>query len=195
MSRKETAEAPEDIQQPMVDMKSHILTVASGIILEKGLKNTSLKDIAKTAGISKGTLHYYYSAKEDLIYDIAERNMREITDELLSWIDRRDSAADLETVLCSLFQKILEAETRERLHLYLLNDAVTSDEALAQKFQKLYADWRAILRDALKKVLPEEGKAETLSYLILAALDGLMIQKMCGAEEIPVSGIIHQILK
>ena len=182
-------------ERPMIDMKTHILTVASGLILEKGIKDMSLKDIAKTAGISKGTLYYYYSAKEDIIYDIAERNMRQITDEILAWI-KEDSETEPEAILRSLFQKVLAADTRGRLHLYLLNNAFTSNEKLAENFRQLYVEWRSMLSDNLMKILPgEKEKADALSYLILAAIDGLMIQKMCGADEIPVSEIISLMLK
>ncbi len=34
-----------------------------------------------------------------------------------------------------------------------------------------------------------------LSYLILAALDGLMIQKMFGADDIPVKEIVDLIMR
>ena len=191
MSTDHSAQA----ERPMVDMKTHILTVASGLILEKGIKDMSLKDIAKTAGISKGTLYYYYSAKEDIIYDIAERNMRQITDEILAWI-KEDSETEPDAILRSLFQKVLAADTRGRLHLYLLNNALTSNEKLAENFRKLYVEWRAMLSDNLVKILPgEKEKADALSYLILATIDGLMIQKMCGASEIPVSEIIRLMLK
>lgn len=190
------AEKQNGTQRPMVDMKTHILTVAADIMLEKGIKNTSLKDIAKEAGISKGTLYYYYSAKEDIIYDIADRNMTHITDELLAGIDRRDENTDPKEILKALYDRILEAETRGRLHLYLLNEAVTSNEKLAEKFQKLYEDWRNMLREAIAKLFPRsDEETNALTYLILASLDGLMIQKMCAAEDIPVQGIVNLFFK
>ena len=187
---------PEEIQdRPLVDMKTHILTVASGIILEKGVKNTSLKDIAKTAGISKGTLYYYYSAKEDIIYDIAARNMRQVTDEIRSWLEHKDSATRPNAILAALFEKILKEEDRGRLHLYLLNDAATSNEKLAERFQTLYRDWLQMLKEVLDQLFPEDSaKADALSHLILAAMDGLMIQKICGVQQIPVQALIDLFL-
>ena len=186
------ARSQSGAQRPMVDMKTHILTVASDIMLEKGINNTSLKDIAKEAGISKGTLYYYYSAKEDIIYDIADANMKHITDELLAGMEHRDEHTDPKEILKALYDRILEADTRGRLHLYLLNEAVTSNEKLAEKFQKLYSDWRSMLRDAIAQLF-SKGDAETnaLTYLILSSLDGLMIQKMCAADEIPVQDIVN----
>jgi AcrR family transcriptional regulator len=36
----------------------HILEVAGRLLVEKGVRDTSLSDIAREAGISKGTLYY-----------------------------------------------------------------------------------------------------------------------------------------
>ena len=53
-------------------MKKKILDATYDLIIENGIMETTLKDIALKVGISKGTLYYYYSAKEDLIFDVAE---------------------------------------------------------------------------------------------------------------------------
>ena len=182
-------------EQPMVDMKTHILTVASKLILEKGIKNMSLKDIAKTAGISKGTLYYYYSAKEDIIYDIARRNMDQITQEILSWIQQKNGGLPLEEQLYALFQKMLSAEASGKLHLHLLNDAVAANDKLAEQFRTLYEDWRRMLTEALEKAYPETGsQTNAKACLILAIMDGLMIQKICGAQDLPLREIIGLLL-
>ena len=177
------------------DMRLHILTIASGLVMEKGVKETSLKDIAKAAGISKGTLYYYYSAKEDIIYDIADRNMSLIADELLAWIDNVNLSLPPEEILKEVFETVLEAETRGKLHLYLLNDAKTTNGSLAEKFQERYRAWRETLEHGFDKVLPQNKDSNAfLAYLVLAAMDGLIIQKMFGADEIPVEEIVKLIL-
>ena len=186
----------EDIGlKPLVDMRLHILNVASNLISELGIKETSLKKISQEAGISKGTLYYYYSAKEDIIYDIADRNLKQITDELISWVDDVDANVLAETILKTLFENILEAETRAKLHIYLLNDAITANSSLAEKFEKRYNDWRETLIFGIDKVLPKKnGDNVALSYLILALLDGLIIQRMFGTKDIPLDEIIEIIL-
>lgn len=182
--------------QPMVDMRTHILTVSSALILEKGVKNMSLKDIAKTAGISKGTLYYYYSAKEDIIFDIARRNMDQITKEILLWIDQKQGDGQPpQEMIDSLFQKMLNAEASGKLHLHLLNDAVATNEKLAEQFRTLYEDWRRMLNEALTRAYPEKGRQnEAMSWLILAIMDGLMIQKICGPQDPPLQDILGLIL-
>lgn len=181
--------------KPIVDMKLHIRTVASELMTEKGIKETSLKDIAKKAGISQGTLYYHYSAKEDIIYDIADYNLTQITDGLLAWIDADNTDISPEQILKEVFEKILGAETRGKLHLYLLSDAVTSNNALTEKFKERYNDWRKMLEYGLNKVLSKDENRDSLSCLILAALDGLIIQNIFCSESIPVEEIVKLILK
>ena len=182
-------------QKASVDMRLHILTVASGLISDLGIKDTSLKKISEEAGISKGTLYYYYSAKEDIIYDIADRNLTQITDEMIAWVNDVDANVLAETILKTLFENILEAETRAKLHIYLINDAITANSTLVNKFEKRYSEWRETLILGIDKVLPKKnGNNAALSYLIVALLDGLIIQKMFSKQEAPLDGIIEIII-
>ncbi|NLV22830.1 MAG: TetR family transcriptional regulator, partial [Syntrophomonadaceae bacterium] len=48
--------------------RQKIIDVATALVKERGVKGTSLADIASAAGISKGTLFYHFAAKDDLIY-------------------------------------------------------------------------------------------------------------------------------
>lgn len=177
-------------QLKVVDMKAHILNVAASLMLEQGITQTSLHDIAKAAGISKGTLYYYYSAKDDIIFDIANTNLTEITTDLISWINNVNETTELRPIVKELFERILAAETRAKLHLYLLNEALTSDNTdLKEKFTKRYEEWRSTLKKGLDALHSKQNNIAT-SYLIIAALDGLSIQKACGEENLPIDDIL-----
>ena len=182
----------KDTEGQLIDIRQSILDLASKLITQKGVKNTSLADISKEVGISKGTLYYYYSNKNDLIYEIADIHLKKITEELLSWIDNIEHDTAPEEILKVVFEKILTAETRGKLHLYLISDAVTSNEPLKQRFREKYKEWRITLENGLRKVLKTRvADYGILSYIILAALDGFTIQWMLGEEEIPIKGIAN----
>jgi len=182
----------EGTEVQLISTRQSILDEASKLIAQKGVKNTSLADISKEVGISKGTLYYYYSTKNDIIYDIADIHLKQITDELLSWIDNIAS----DEILKVVFEKISTAETRGKLHLYLISDAVTSNEPLKQRFKEKYKEWRLTLEDGLRKVLKNKTTDYgVLSYIILAALDGFTVQWMLGVEKIPIDGIANLLSK
>ena len=178
------------------DMRAHILDVASKLVDEKGVRETSLKEIADAAGISKGTLYYYYAAKEDIIYAMADRNMTIIAEGLVSWIEAANLKLRPAEIFKEAFERILEEEAIGRLHLYLLNDVKTTDGKLTARYKEWYGRWRKVLKYGLGKVLPQrERENAALSYLVLAALDGLIIQKMCGVEDIPIDDIVALLLQ
>lgn len=182
----------EDAAGQLINTRQSIIDAAGKLIADKGLKNTSLADIAKEVGISKGTLYYYYSTKNDIIYDIADIHLTRITKELLSWIDNIEHHISAEEILKVVFEKISSAETRGKLHLYLISDAVTSNEPLKQRFREKYKEWRISLENGLRKVLPNKtANYEVLSHVILAALDGFTIQWMIGVEKISIDGIAN----
>ena len=182
----------EDTEGQPTSARQSILDAASKLIAQKGVKNTSLADISKEVGISKGTLYYYYSNKNDIIYDIADIHLKQITEELLSWIDNIEQNIAPEEILKVVFERISTAETRGKLHLYLISDAVTSNEPLKQRFREKYKEWRITLEDGLRKVLTNRtADYSVLSYIILAALDGFTIQWRLGVERIPIDGIAN----
>ena len=173
-------------------MRQNILDAAGKLIALKGVKNTSLADIAKEVGISKGTLYYHYSSKDDIIYEIADIHLKKITEELLSWISNIEKNATPEEIVMVVFERILSAETRGKLHLYLVSDAVIGNDSLRERFRQKYKDWRITLEDGMRMVLKDrEVNYEILSHIILAALDGFIIQRMLGVEKIPLGEIAN----
>ncbi|WP_040210907.1 TetR/AcrR family transcriptional regulator [Clostridium polynesiense] len=180
----------EDKEKQLNDTRKSILEAASKLMTQKGVKDTSLADISKEVGISKGTLYYYYSSKDDIIYDITDIHLKQMTEELLTWIKNINDDADPKEILLVVFEKILSAETRGKLHLYLISDAVIGNNYLKERFIERYKEWRTTLEDGTKMVLKDRKvNYEVLSHIILAALDGFTIQRMLGIENLPIKDI------
>jgi len=52
-----------------------ILDAARAILGRQGFAATTINQIARFAGVSRGLLHYYFESKEDLLNQAVERNM------------------------------------------------------------------------------------------------------------------------
>jgi len=100
--------------------RQKIIEAGSRLVVQKGIEKTSLADIADEAGISKGSLYYYYASKNELIFDIAETHINQISKNLFKIIEESHGNASWEDLLKILFERILAADTRGRLHLYLV---------------------------------------------------------------------------
>ena len=49
------------------EKRTRILEALHACLLEKPFDRTSIKDIARAAGVNHGLLHYYFRSKEDIL--------------------------------------------------------------------------------------------------------------------------------
>jgi AcrR family transcriptional regulator len=182
------------LKETKQQVKRHqIIEAAARLMVQKGIEQTSLSDIALEAGISKGSLYYYYASKDDLIFDITDTHINQISENLFAIIEARKGNARLKDVLKILFERIMAAETRGRLHLYLIQQALNGNEQLMERFRKKYREWNEMIRDGLEKIEPGNGDYAKLSLLIVAALDGFLIQTLLGINAIGADEFVNHL--
>ncbi|MFZ6845913.1 TetR/AcrR family transcriptional regulator [Undibacterium sp. RuTC16W] len=58
-----------------------LLSAALDLFVERGFAATRLDDVARAAGVSKGTLYLYYSSKEELFKAVVRENVLPLIDE------------------------------------------------------------------------------------------------------------------
>lgn len=176
------------------NIREDILSAASDLMMRKGVKETSLKDIASEVGISKGTLYYHFSSKDDMIFEIADKHLTQVTDDLEKWVRNIDNNSSFEQILSIVIERVSNLETRGQLHVYLLGEAIMNNETLRQRFRQKYNEWFQMVETTLQGHL--KGKnldVKTLSFLLVAILDGYSMQKLVGIEGIPVADTARMI--
>ena len=174
----------EKKEKKQATKKLQIIEAGTRLVVQKGIDKTSLSDIADEAGISKGSLYYYYASKNELIFDITEAHINQISDNLFTIIEESQGRASWEELLKLLFERILEADTRGRLHLYLVQQALNDNDDLKERFRKKYQEWKSMITEGFAKLEPKITNHRVLSSLIIAALDGFLIQSLLGVETI-----------
>jgi len=77
------------------EKRSNIACSCKEILLEYGIKNLTISQIAKTAGVGKGTIYEYFKNKEDIVFlfisifiVLHEKKLQEITDQNISTKDK-----------------------------------------------------------------------------------------------------------
>src|SRR2546428_10128897 len=75
--------------------KDCILLEAARAFSRFGFKKTSVDEIAKAAGVAKGTIYLAVDSKEDLFYQALHREVREWVAEVSKLIDPRKPADEL----------------------------------------------------------------------------------------------------
>lgn len=86
------------------EKKECILSAATRLFARFGFKKTSVDQIARDAGVAKGTVYLAAETKEDLFYQAVHRELRAFIAEIAKLIDPRKPADELlvETTLAGL---------------------------------------------------------------------------------------------
>jgi AcrR family transcriptional regulator len=109
------------------EKKALIMEVALYLFANEGFRGTTINNIAKHAGISKGLLYIYFKSKEDLLSEIIEKSVSEIynyfdlnrdgylTEEEFEFFIRKLSRLinEKQTFWRLFFQVLMQSEVRE----------------------------------------------------------------------------------
>jgi AcrR family transcriptional regulator len=153
--------------------KESILSCAARAFARFGFKKASVEEIAREAGVAKGTVYLACDTKEDLFYQALHREVRAWTAELARLIDPR-VAAD------QLFAQVAAASIEYMDRRPLVRDL------LIGSFNLMLPEWSERLDE-----LRELGRANCTEILRLGVKQGLFREDL-DLEE--VSKIIQDVM-
>lgn len=160
--------------------RRQVLEAAIEAIAERGYAQTSVSDVARAAGMSKGAVHYHFESKDDLIAQVAKHCAREMQ-------ARVDEAWDTATAPTDKIRRAL-SEMRNvargqgpvvRVFASLLSQGV-HDEKLKRMLQEMFESTRRGVAEKIVAALPALGlkpkiPAHVIPRLLLSTLDGLAL--------------------
>lgn len=90
-----------------------ILESAAALMEERSFFDISLADIARAARISKGTLYYYYNSRDAILFDLTDRYLQKLSDDLLAWVDNEEKDTSLPRLLRYTFSRGVIRQKRQ----------------------------------------------------------------------------------
>lgn len=173
--------------------KQKIIEAAFQVILQKGIKDASVRDIAKEAGVSVGTFSYHYPSKEELFFDVFEMMVAR-QDEVLERGFSSNTLEEKKTALAELFKMTATNECYMKLNYYLLGEAFAQNKLMLEKMKQKYAQWRIQFAAYLDEEIKAQDKDLNAS-LFLAMLDGIMLQLLLDSESIAIEEMTDKVIR
>jgi AcrR family transcriptional regulator len=136
-------------------LPERLLTVATRLFAEKGFEGTSVQEIVAAAGVTKGAMYHYFTAKDDLLYEIYHRLLMMQTGRLERIADGQGSAED------RLRAAAVDVIETSFLHLDELTVFFRSMHLLPENKRKAVRAERRGYHERFR-VLVEEGQREGL---------------------------------
>ena len=155
------------------DKKRRDIAVAcTELLLEKGIKDLTITEIAKTAGIGKGTVYDYFSNKEEIVFEIIRNFIEEHHRYLLSQSDKRSSTKQKIFYLFDFF--LSEYKSYEK-HLVVYREYLSV--TLSSKFSPMLEfnkECSGFIRNILEDIIEEGIKKAEIKDVSRNLIDGIM---------------------
>lgn len=180
----------------MENKREQILETANLIINKQGLKELTLAKIASEMGISKGTLYYYYKSKTDLLFDLADKYMNLMTDKFLEVVNNARNNDDDVKIIDDIYKTIVEHGNRNKIHIYLIYEALSGNDEIQVKYQVVYKKWLKMIKESIDQLSKDSNDENfILAQILLSSIDGMVLQSLLGIKDIPLTDISKYIVK
>lgn len=170
-----------------------VLDAATGLLVEEGYAQLSLRKVAARADMRLGNLQYYYRTKQDVIRALLERHL----DHALAVFERRIATAgtDPRAQLLAGTETLIEAlDSDASCRLFWELWALAArDRSVAQATRAFYERYVAEVAEALCAVSPSlrPALAGRRAALVVALLEGLSVLRL-GAGGALARGIVDE---
>lgn len=172
------------------ERREQILSAACDVVSELGFKSLRVADVAKRAGTSTGTVHYYFDTKTDLMHAAFEWNFAQSLDRRRPLLDEHPDPRDR---LRAFIESYLPADdvTVKAWHVWAeLWVEALHDPDLQELNEQVYGEWRrlvaGIIRDGQDAGLFREDDPVLVANALIGMIDGLALQALLGSKSMTV---------
>ncbi len=163
----------QQIQKPTKAPPEQVLDAAATCFMEKGYAGTSLDDVARHMGATKGRIYHYFASKSALLHAVRKRAMalnfaaiRPAYESDLRPVEKFRAMAMAHAVNMMREQAYQKA-LFDRIHLHITGGQFAVDDAQLQEFMADRRAFENMFRDVLNAgQAAGEFRIETISFAL-----------------------------
>ena len=164
------------------DNRERLIGAGYTVLSEQGYEATTVKAVARVAGVSPGLFHYYFASKEELLIAV----LREAGARYGRLMQELRATVPADRFLEAAFAALRERAVREpgwyrlRYELFALG---LRDPTFLPVLGEMLAHTRQMFARAFHGLTGgDEARAQALAALVLACFDGLALQTLAQPE-------------
>jgi len=174
--------------------RRQIIDAARSLLFEKGLKATSINQIAKRAELGVGTIYFYYPSKEDLFAELQEEGLQLLTEKIRQTLSVGN---DPEQQLKLMALAYYDFSRENKDYFDVISYFLASPQVLLSPDLKQRVDRKTgTILELIKRVISQGSESgvfkksdrDSRGVLLLAAFHGLMQFRKFGStilEDVP----------
>lgn len=168
------------------ERREQILDAACAVIGERGITAMRVSDVAERAGLSTGSVHYYFETKQALTHAAFEWNYTRSLERRRAILARRAPARQR---LRALVTSYLPHGARTRAAWQVWAETwveAMHDPDLRRLNDEVYGSWRSMVAELIREGQAEgeivAGDPVLLATTVVSTIDGLAIQSLIGSR-------------
>lgn len=180
------------LNQQMRDWsRRRILEAALRHFSAHGYAGTSVRMIARSAGISVGLLYNYFPTKADLLGALFEASMRDVQASFARADDAATPAARIERLVRSAFE-ILDGNR----DFWRLSYGLRLQPAVVKGLGKRLQGWTAMIQSTLARYLRDAGSPDPKldAAVLFALIDGVSQHYVLDPKRYPLADVSDRIV-
>ena len=156
------------------------MDAAYEVLAEKGYDDTTFKEIARSANVAQGLIHYYFGSKDRLLLEVLKEASERTREEMQRFVAALPEERPRRgmSVLAQQKHRVSHQPEWYRLRFELFALGMRKPELLPS-VGELLAKGRRGVGEVLGRLAGKEiADQEALSAVMLACFDGLALQKL-----------------
>jgi AcrR family transcriptional regulator len=132
---------------------AEIVEAARKCFIEHGFGATRIEDVAKGAGVSKGTVYLYFDSKESLFEEVVRANVSPVLDSIIAAIEADpDTPAiqQLTFVARTMYREMVGTDRRKLMHL-VVAEGVRFPHLADFYFKETIAKGQSLMRAVIQR--------------------------------------------
>ena len=154
-----------------------------------GYQNTVVEDVAREAGVSKGTIYTYFDRKEQLLGAVYRGLSAEMEEAQARILDSdRPPLEKIRRLLHHFVEMVGGQESLAQVILDIWRAGMRAPDRFGIDFAEGYTRYRALLRTLLREARARGDVAEDLPpvtpSVLMGAVDGVLLQWLLDPESV-----------
>lgn len=186
---------PEENDRIRQASKEKIRAAAMELFIKQGYYATSISDIAKQGGISKGLIYNYYKGKEELLSEMVEARIKEVVEVMEEAFTLNAPREQLKHIIDGAIDYIHQKPEVHRFFLHLQTQPESDEELI--KYSHLIIEENARQFEFQCKIFESMGETEPRkrSLYFSSVLQGIMLMISTYQQGFPIKEIKNQIIR
>jgi AcrR family transcriptional regulator len=174
--------------QEFVFTRQIILSAAKNVLATRKVSGTRMRQVAERAGISLGTLHYYFTSKTGLLLAVLDDMQRFFEMRQAQLMTHDLDAMEKVRLFSSQQQQLLEDFPQvEEIFLDFWGQALV-DEQIQEKIRTMYSAWRKDIFISVQLGVDQgifnSSRAALAPYLLVSMMEGTALQYLLDEEQV-----------